>query len=580
MVPDVSPRRALSASAAVAGAVLLLVALRIEGQPIQPYGDNGAAWIEHTQRVELLDLAAANDFGPAQLLRAWDDHIVSHPVGLHLTGAISGPRAESVLWMGPLWLLLLACGTAGVAWGATRRRDAAVASATFTLLVPALHATATRYHYDLPMTALLWAGVGLLAAKGSDRPVLAGLGAGLLLGFAGWVKWTAIPFALPMLLGVLLLKGPPNRRNHATACLLGGVLAAIVTGTYIGIAPTSFGATALALGDEGGRGPVGALIAGLGSQTGPRLSWYPLALLFTVLSPLYALALVGPILRWVEMRGPAGRFLFLTVLGQLAFLLLAVDRPDDRFLLTLAPTVTLAAGLGWAYGSARMRRVVGVGTLAVGLLVGLDAHVGGAAAWNAERVVLGEGDRHPRLAVRGLGMADSFEQRGWARRDSTAPADADLREALWEAIARCGSGDVGYRWGVSERGDAWWLRYRAGVAAYEGTPLRTPLRVLTPMRVGGQSFWWVDPDGVPEPSVYDHVGFSPDDEAFWNVPEAKTDAVPHAAATLFSPDVVIDRVGERPSELLRGWRIVDQWEGSDFVLGLYAPPGGCGSSTN
>ncbi len=580
MVPDVSPRRAWSFFAAVAAAVLLLVAFRIADQPIQQYGDNGAPWIEHTKRVELLDLAAAANLGPTELLQAWDDHIVSHPVGLHLTGAISGPRAEDVLWMGPLWLLLLAVGVAGVVWGTTRRHDASAAAAALTLLVPALHATATRYHYDLPMTALLWAGVGLLAARGSDRPVLSGLGAGLLLGFAGWVKWTAIPFVLPMLLGIVLLKGPPNRRNHGAACLLAGVIAAVVMATYVGIAPTSFGATGLALGDEVGGGPLSALLAGLRSQTGPRIGWYPMALLFTVLSPLYAVALVPTLQRWVEMRGPAGRFLFLTIAGHGAFLLLIVDRPDDRFILTLAPTVPMAAGIGWGYGSVKLRKWGGIAALAAGLLVGLDAHVAGPAFWNADRVVMASGDRQPGIVVRGVGMASSFERRGWSRRDWTPPAEDDVREELWAAVARCGSGDVGYIWGVYERGDAWWLRYRAGLAAVEGDPLRTPLRVLTPMQVGGQRFWWVDPDGVPEPSVYDGVGFSPDDEAFWDLHEDVTDAVPYAAATLFSPDVVINRPSARDEPMLRGWRIVGQWPVGDDEVALYAPQGGCGSSTN
>lgn len=485
-------------------AVLAILGARMLMEPLQPYGDGAAQYIEHAVRLEVLEALEGHEGSTLHALRLADDTVLSHPPGLHLitlaAGSLTGHAAEEVLWTGPLWLLLLglslwAC--AGALGGNSRARTAALLGA---VLLPAAHGAATRYHYDLPMTALLWASVAALLLSMRSRPLIGGLLAGALFALAAVVKWTALPFGVAMLVSAWL-SGPEHIRGrsgkHAVAA---AIVTALIGGglvlTYLTLAPNSFDAGQLAT-EEGA--------AGL-----PSLSWYSLSLVTSVLSPLGALALIVPLGAWL-LRDRRGWALVLgTCTGQLAFLALFVSRPDERFLLTLAPALVLAAALGWSSLQPPRRRLVGSAGLVLLMLVGLEFHLAPDLGWNQNREVREATERLPSLNHRGPFLADSFEGRGWSSSATTPTNDDALREELWSTLAACGVAEVAVEQAVSERGDIWWLRYRSSLdrlRSGEGSPLL----VHGPVHLGRQHFWWPDPDTIADaPMHYSGLGFSRD----------------------------------------------------------------------
>ncbi len=554
--------------AAVVAAVAALVLVRIAAQPVQPYGDGGAAWIEHAARVELVELARGFEGSPAELLRAAEDHLVSHPVGLHAfsgaVGAVTGHRPGGILWTGLLWMLLLAAGVALAVRGLGAPAEATAAAFAGACLLPAVHASASRYHYDLPMSALLWLATGVLLA-GRSRPVLSALGAGLLVGLAATVKWTALPFGALMVFGAALSawEGPRPKRKVAGSCLFAGVACAAVVGPYLAVSGTSFGATSLAAGP-----------AGFGAG---RLLWYPLALLTGVLSLAWAATLVPPLVRWWRQGRRGGLLLAVVLVGQLGLMVALVPRPDERFALTAAPALVVVAALGWAAMPAPRRRAVTIAAVVVGLLVGLDFHLGPEAPWNHRvRLLPDQGPSQPGLVASGLGLGDSFEQRGWARRTTAFEQVEPRRERLFDALADCGIGEIGWISGPSDRGDTWWLRYRSALAAVEGTPLTPPRRVLVPVRVAGIDAWWLDPDAVPDPTEWEERGFSFDRLPEEGVEEPADRAaqdfllaamgVRREALSLFQPQVAVSRLPLEAGSPLAGWRL---WREVDGGIGVF-----------
>lgn len=534
--------RRLDFEARCAGLALLfaasLLGARCTLQPVQPYGGASSELIEHAQRVELT-LAERVSPSPslAAAVRRWDDQVISHPAGLHALGrlgALGGDRVGAVLWMGLAWLALLAAGVGAVGRSLSGRAAAGWASAAVTLLLPGAVGAAARFHYDLPMTALLWAAAGVLVGTGRWR-LRAVLG-GLLLGLAAAVKWTALPFGA-VLLGALLLHRT-SKRGRATLAVGAGV-GLLCVAAYVSAAPTSFGAASLAAGsDAPGGSPVStvlrAALAGLTQQTPGRLAWYPLALIGGVFSPVLVVALALGWRAWPRSAWTLG----LVIAGQLAFLLLAIAPLDERFVLTLAPALLLGAVLG-AWRRPRPRRWL-LGILAVSALVGLDFHLGPKAPWNAELPVLSAGPRHPALSLRGVMLQGSFERRGWSRRDATPDPPDAAREELWRLLERCGIHQIGLADGLGETGDTYWFRYRAALARLEGGALPTPLELLRPWTVAGITFWYLDPDSRPDVGPWrERVGFDPEE-----LPPELIDAGPEARGRLAA-------LGIREADLLR-----------------------------
>jgi len=485
-----------TAHSLIPGAVFLALAAillsRFAEAPMQPYGADAAHYIEHNARLDVLQTLRELQLwrGGSDTIRTMiEDLDGSFPPVLHLAtlalGSVSGHAAESVLWTGLVWLLLLAAAVAGIARQLSASRTAAAAAFCGTLLLPALHAAATRYYYDLPMTAVLWLSVFVLMQCRGRGFLVAGLLAGVLLFVADITKWTALPFGLIMLIGATLTRRgdveasgrAPLRSRLASAAIAVFVSSLLVLG-FLELAGNHDSFTAM-LGDIGERGEIwgpqgvdsnrfaaitGHIFRDLQPLSGERLTFYGVRLVTSVFSPILlavTLLLTGV---WALRSRRGWPLILITLIGQAAFLLLRIPPTDDRFLVTLAPALVLAAALGWEALPQRPRRVVAAATLTIGLAVALDFHVADPADVEPPARAVGQEELGDLLL---WGLNDSSDQRGWARRDRQRDNRGAAREHLWSQLESCRA-DVfkvaSERSLVSDhsaRGDLYWLRYRA-----------------------------------------------------------------------------------------------------------------------
>ena len=297
-------------SALVVAAVVAMVGLRLGVDGIQPYGTDGAEYIEHTARLETAAL--------------WTEHATSglwtrlvrtdgaFPAGLHLVtlpfAGVFGHSAEAASATGIGWFLLLLAAVGAVAATAApigSRLPSAALAAAATALVPAIHGGAGRYYYDLPMVALLWCVAAVLLSGRDHRPVLAGVVAGAL-GFAAClVKWAAAPYGLILVAACLFGRG--DRRARPLARLLSVALAVAIPAwlviLYLGdvSGTSSFGHQAHitvpeAEGTEIERGAFAGLlrlVPGQWARLGAaELGFHPLRACVSVFSPLLFLSLI------------------------------------------------------------------------------------------------------------------------------------------------------------------------------------------------------------------------------------------------------------------------------------------------
>ena len=478
--------------AAVAAFVGALLGRRWAEDPIEAYGELGAEWIEHFDRLHVLQIWRWGDGNPLSFLVAADG---AYPPLLHVLtlpfGALTGHAAQDVVWTGALWWLLLAGAVALAARGLLPDEPlAAPAAATAALLLPAAHGAAVRYYYDLPMTALMWLAVGLAIGVGRHRPVVGGLAGGAAAGAAALIKWSAVPFCLPMLAGAVLCMLPDRRKAAVLAAALAiGALAP--TGAFLAGSTRSWTEMMHTFGPEddpttavgtAARRTISAQpllqAPDRSDRAGGRLErtgFYVAALVLTVLAPAGTLVVLGLGVPWVR-RGARGAWLIgATVVGQVGFAALAVPPLDERFVLAAGPALTLAAALGWTTLTPRQRVVTGAVAVAVGLGLAADLHTGDASAVDPRSTVV---TREPTGVI---GLTSSWERRGWGRFDRRRPSRADFREALWAALEPARAERIGLIGGpiVDPLGDDWWWRYRSRLAEVEGTRgVQGPLEVF------------------------------------------------------------------------------------------------------
>ncbi|HCP47514.1 MAG TPA: hypothetical protein DIU15_15845 [Deltaproteobacteria bacterium] len=499
-----SPRRwsLLPAVAAllVAAMVCAVVLARVSASPMQPYGSDSAEYIEHHARMTTLlawaEFQRYDDF--EAFLHSIDG---SFPPVLHLVtlvlGSLSGHAEQEVIWTGLVWLGLLAVSVGASGWLLSGSMAVGLAAFVGTFLMPSGHAVATRYYYDLPMTALLWSAVPVGLALWSRRPVLGGLMVGLLWFMAALVKWSALPFGGVMVLGIMLSgRLQQNGSPWRTAARL--LVATILSVLVVGLLSTAFirevgphdSFTAM-LGDIGERGEVWGpqgfheggvegvvqhLLGTLRPLTEDRLAFYPQRLVASLFSPVL-LAPVLLLMCWWIWKKPRGWALVLmVVVGQWLFLLLRVRPVDDRFLLTLAPALVLAAALGWGELPRRIARAVGWLLVLVGLVVCVDFHHSFGQPPPSGGVP--GSDRQQRW-----GLSDSMDQRGWARRDAQVEDRTELREKLWRRLEACEGEHLRFAFHepfVGDQGDQYWFEYRVLYAHLEeGQPRRRLLPLCT-----------------------------------------------------------------------------------------------------
>jgi len=231
------------------------------GNPLSGAGGD-LVYVHHRARLQVLaywhDLLGGQ-IGWFEFLQLADTEF---PPALHFStlmlGAVFGHSAEVAIVSGLVWLLLLAAavgyvtdrlarpGQRGQAPTTRCHRQAGSLAASVVLLMACYQGFSLRYYYDLPMTALLWAGVAVAMALWERRPILGGILAGLVMTAAALTKWTALPFATAMAAGLLITSlglpgGPGSRRARLTSLAVATASAALLCGSFLQIV------------DEGGR---------------------------------------------------------------------------------------------------------------------------------------------------------------------------------------------------------------------------------------------------------------------------------------------------------------------------------------
>jgi hypothetical protein len=478
--------------AAVLAGVLVVVFSRISRSLVQPYGVDGAEYIEHLSRLEVLiafrQLLDSRDF--LAFLREADN---AFPPLLHLLslpfGAVLGHRAEDALLVGPLWLVVLAAATGLVAGRLSGSSRAAAAAASSTLLVPALHGFATRYYYDLPMTALLWLGLAVLLIGRGGREVPVGVLGGFVLFMAALIKWQALPIIAIMLVALALTPEPATRGRTDPAvgdrrgllllpalagavCLVASIGYLTAIGSHNSLIAMLRDVSASTAADVLADSAQGVSL-GLVAPDALRLLFYPLRLISSVLSPLLAMMVAPLLVVWFRGRGHGRGFLLLLGVGQMLFLLAVVPPLDDRFLVPLVPAVVIAAVLGWEQLSARRRSVVAAAVLLGGLAVAMDFHTDFNLPGSEKAHVLIAAKDRPGIAFFGVGAGGSVEQRGWSRVDQQRTSRFRTREQLWDSLVRCRVQTLRVAPEdpmVGDSGDLFWFHYRATYAALAEPP--------------------------------------------------------------------------------------------------------------
>ena len=440
--------------AAVAAAVSGLLIFRVARQGLR--GADAIEYAEHLVRLRtLIGLRDGLWREPRALLEFADRQF---PAALHAIttamGAVIGHDAEAAVLSMIVWYVLLAVGVGTLVAAVVGRRSGS-AAACACLLLPALHGSALRYYYDLPMTALLWMAVAVLVAIGPRRPLLGGLAGGLLLAAAATTKWTAVPFgaalvaagAVPLLaLGWRYDKGKGVARAAGSGLLAVGVCGGLIWG-YLQLTPESLGWMMGTFHDEGisDQRPLSSIVdktlALLTSERAHDLElaskWYREHLVPSVLSKAVAYACVPLAAVWLLRSGRLVLFVVIAAGGQLLFLVALVPVQDERFLITALPCVAVVAGLGWGRLPRLLRGVAAVALIAVGLGVAVDFHVPGAA--------------DGRVDSDEWGLHSAVWRYGWARADEQPPNPSRGRRALVAAVRECPVEDFfRYPWGDPE----------------------------------------------------------------------------------------------------------------------------------
>lgn len=460
---------------AVGALVQIFVLRRIAGGVMASYGGgSGAQFHIHAHRLWAwmsLRRAFGGHESPLDLALDLDG---DYPPLLHVvTGLMIAPfdhslTAASVSGMVWVWLLAASVGVLATRLPrGGRNHVAGAAAATGILLLPSLQAFSARYYYDIPMTALLWAGLAVLV-WGWDRADRRGaVVAGVVLAAAALIKWTAVPFGGLMGLGLLWMawRSEPDRaRVRVRAVLWAGSVAVGLVALYALLVSQGPGDSSLqtmsgTFAEDPRRGaPV---------FTAHRLAFYPVWVWRSVTSP--ALAVVGlPLLGlWAARSRVGAALVVLTVLGQVGWLVATVPILDERFALTLVPALALAAALGFGELGRPARLAAGLLIVVVGLGVSWDAHFGRPGVFQLA-------DPQWRLSHwRKLGMGNARNpDGGWTRGDAPGQDCAALRERMWDVVQRCEVSVLG----IGQRqapilGDAYWWSYkRAELAVLDRRP--------------------------------------------------------------------------------------------------------------
>lgn len=490
-------------------AVAAIVWARVLAEPITPYGSNGSEFIEHAHRVTVVARIRGWLFegDPHRFHHLVDEldqafppllHLLSAPLTLLFDGAVEPVVLASVLWVG-----VLALGVGATARGLGGGPVAVSAAMTAAIWLPGVHGPATRYYYDLPMAALCFVTTGALTLLWTERPWRAGVVGGALGFLACILKWTALPFLAFMFAGLALTKPPPLRHRLealglTTAALGGavGVFLALAGSENSLLATTRESATEAVTGDQFGlvRAATGLLPALFTPDPlrATRLDQNTLGLVFSVFSPVLALATAVLLGVWLLRSRRGLAFVLATAGGQFAFLVLWVRPIDERFHLVLAPALGLGAAFGWETLKPHVRRWLGPALLGVAALVALDFHHAPPTAltqlWtDSPRWGVAFDRFPPPVRPRGLGATTSAQGRGWVRRDEAWPFRGPLRDALIAEIRACRPSQIAAEssgpW-LHEDGSHDWIAWELARDWVRESSLRPPAIIALPVDAG------------------------------------------------------------------------------------------------
>lgn len=498
VAPTVSRERLWWTAACVALAVAMSALLigRLSVAPVDPYGADGAAWLEHQERVEVA--LAFQEMSVAEAVRFADG---AFPPGLYLISLLPGYLGfdEGVVAGASLvWWLLLALAIGGCAKALSGRADLFAVGCAFGLVLPVGHAAGVRYYFDLPTATLMWLGVWALLRWRAERPVFAGVLCALLMMVSCIVKWPTLAYGPPLIIGAALA-GP--RSDHAwRRPWLAGVVAALawvglllltlhllgphnsmtsmIGETFSGklgvereTPRTVFAILSMLL--EAGQAQVGRLF-------GPGISFYPYSLVYSVWSPALCLVAMPFVAAWLLARSPGGGFVWLALLGHGLLVVCVIPVFDDRFLLPVAPLGPLVAALGWPHIRADLRNPMAAVVVAAGLWVAVDFHAGPATEPTIE--LIGDDRAFEPLEAFGWGLACSLEHRGWARLNHPgAPRRGALRQAVSAQLLETEFSAVGFSIEqplIDRYGDETYFRFLGqrrgaltGVAMFDTVPI-------------------------------------------------------------------------------------------------------------
>lgn len=455
----------------VVGVVVQIFVLgRIAGAPMTSYaGGPGAQFHAHAHRLwawaSIRDLFAFRE-GPLHTLFALDGDF---PPLLHVaTGVMIAPFGHTLnaaMVSGMVWVALLASSLGLLAARLSPRGGtdhvAGAAACTGVLLLASYQAVSFRYYFDVPMTALLWAGVAVLVTGWDREDRRVAVAAGLAFFAAVITKWTAVPFGGLMGLGLLWMarRSPPDaRRRRVRAVLIGGTVAVGLSLAYgvvtaLGPGESSFGSMFDSF-DSGDGAEVDLL-------TAYRVRFYPMWIVRSIVSPALTLLALPLLALWLARGRVAWALVTLTALGQLAWLVASMPVLDERFALTAVPALVLAAALGFGLLPRPGRWILGPLIVAVGLAVCWDAHFGRPGVFSIA-------DPDWRIDHwRKLGLENAWNADGaWTRGDATGQDCAGLREQMWDLVQRCEVDVIG----IGEAnapllGDGYWWSFK--VAEHE-----------------------------------------------------------------------------------------------------------------
>ena len=112
--------------------------------PVDTYGDSGAGYIEHLERIRVLNRLTTSGGGLLDRLRAADG---LYPPGLHFLSApasfLGDHEPASVTVLGGMWLLLLAISVAACVPSEQGRTPRTDGLCSFPLCMPSRPATTT-----------------------------------------------------------------------------------------------------------------------------------------------------------------------------------------------------------------------------------------------------------------------------------------------------------------------------------------------------------------------------------------------------------------------------------------------------